>query len=182
MKTPRDVLLALFLAVSILTMTACTTNDIAAIKPTPRLKQSPDLGNAHYRKSESLTAVVALADKVPMLRVNLNNYKYHGNPILRGGAPGEWDEAGIERVVIQRVGQRDWRMWYGGRCKDESLKIGYATSAGAIPPKDAFAYTFNNGADFALAGMFDFDIAEDCQITRDTVAQTKGRTSRPWCA
>ena len=55
-------------------------------------------------------------------------------------------------------------------------------AAGAIPPKDAFAYTFNNGADFALAGMFDFDIEEDCQITREVVIQAQGRTSRPWRA
>jgi predicted GH43/DUF377 family glycosyl hydrolase len=93
---------------------------------------SPDLGNAYYRRHASVAAVVALADKVPMLRVNLNNYKYHGNPILRGGTPGQWDEAGIERVVVYRVGPADWRMWYGGRCKDESLKIGYATSKDGI--------------------------------------------------
>lgn len=55
-------------------------------------------------------------------------------------------------------------------------------AAGAIPPKDAFSYAFNHGADFALAGMFDFDIEEDCQITRDAVAQAQGRTCRPWCA
>ena len=55
-------------------------------------------------------------------------------------------------------------------------------AAGAIPPKDAFPYAFNNGADFALAGMFDFDIDEDCQIARDAVAQAKARTTRPWCA
>ena len=132
MKTPKNVLLALFLAATALTMTACTTDDVAAAKPEARVKQLPDLGNAYYRESASLASVVALANKVPMLRVNLNNYKYHGNPILRGGAPGQWDEAGIERVVIHRVGPRDWRMWYGGRCKDDSLKIGYATSADGI--------------------------------------------------
>jgi len=54
-------------------------------------------------------------------------------------------------------------------------------AAGAIPPKDAFPYAFKNGADFILAGMFDFDIVEDCQITRDAVAQAQKR-DRPWRA
>ena len=54
-------------------------------------------------------------------------------------------------------------------------------AAGAIPPADAFPYAFNNGADFVLAGMFDFDIAEDCQITRDAVVKAQTR-ARPWRA
>jgi hypothetical protein len=54
-------------------------------------------------------------------------------------------------------------------------------AAGAIPPQDAFPYTFKNGGDFALAGMFDFDIAEDCQITRDAVEKAQTR-ARPWRA
>ena len=52
-------------------------------------------------------------------------------------------------------------------------------AAGAIPPRDAFKYSFEQGADFVLAGMFDFDIAEDCQILRETVAQVQAR-ARPW--
>ena len=32
-------------------------------------------------------------------------------------------------------------------------------AAGAIPPENAFPYVFNGGADFVLAGMFDFEIA-----------------------
>jgi hypothetical protein len=40
-------------------------------------------------------------------------------------------------------------------------------AAGAIPPEDAFRYVFTNGADFVLAGMFDFEIAEDARIVRE---------------
>jgi hypothetical protein len=40
-------------------------------------------------------------------------------------------------------------------------------AAGAIPPKDAFEYAFTNGADFVLAGMFDFEIAEDARLVRE---------------
>ncbi|MBM3859524.1 MAG: twin-arginine translocation signal domain-containing protein [Verrucomicrobia bacterium] len=52
-------------------------------------------------------------------------------------------------------------------------------AAGAIPPRDAFRYAFAHGADFILAGVFDFQIAEDAQITRDTLASIKSRP-RPW--
>jgi len=52
-------------------------------------------------------------------------------------------------------------------------------AAGAIPPKDAFRYVFENGADHTLAGMFDFEIAEDTKILNETLTNLKGRT-RPW--
>jgi len=52
-------------------------------------------------------------------------------------------------------------------------------AAGAIPPNDAFKYVFENGADHTLAGMFDFEIAEDAKILNDTLSNLKNRT-RPW--
>lgn len=52
-------------------------------------------------------------------------------------------------------------------------------AAGAIPPEDAFRYVFTNGADFSLAGMFDFEIAEDVQIARRVLESINGRT-RAW--
>jgi len=52
-------------------------------------------------------------------------------------------------------------------------------AAGAIPPKDAFKYVFENGADHTLAGMFDFEIAEDTMILNDVLANVKNR-ARPW--
>ncbi len=54
-------------------------------------------------------------------------------------------------------------------------------AAGAIPPQDAFRYVLENGADFVLAGMFDFEIAEDVAIAKQTLAQL-GTRSRPWRA
>jgi len=53
-------------------------------------------------------------------------------------------------------------------------------AAGAIPPKNAFSYAFDNGADFVLAGMFDFEIAEDVLVANS--ALKKARRSRPWRA
>ncbi len=52
-------------------------------------------------------------------------------------------------------------------------------AAGAIPPRNAFQHAFSNGADFVLAGMFDFQMAEDAQICRDALASIKSRP-RPW--
>jgi hypothetical protein len=54
-------------------------------------------------------------------------------------------------------------------------------AAGAIPPKNAFRYAFNRGADFVLAGMFDFELAEDVQFAREAVASYQQRP-RPWVA
>jgi hypothetical protein len=52
-------------------------------------------------------------------------------------------------------------------------------AAGAIPPADAFKYVFENGADHTLAGMFDFEIAEDTKILNETLSGLKNR-ARPW--
>ncbi len=56
-------------------------------------------------------------------------------------------------------------------------------AAGAIHPQEGFKFAFENGADFANVGMFDFQVREDAIIARDAVAQiaSKGR-ARPWRA
>lgn len=51
-------------------------------------------------------------------------------------------------------------------------------AAGAIPPQDAFKYVFENGADYVLAGMFDFEIAEDVRIANDVLSKVS--RVRPW--
>ncbi len=52
-------------------------------------------------------------------------------------------------------------------------------AAGAIPPKQAFRHAYSNGADFVLAGMFDFEIGEDVKTALETLAAIKER-ERPW--
>jgi len=51
-------------------------------------------------------------------------------------------------------------------------------AAGAIPPKDAFQYVFEHGADHILAGMFDFEVAEDAGIIREALLFADRK--RPW--
>jgi hypothetical protein len=52
-------------------------------------------------------------------------------------------------------------------------------AAGAIPPQNAFRYAFKNGADHVLAGMFDFEVAEDVRIAGEA-ASAAGNRPRPW--
>ncbi len=53
-------------------------------------------------------------------------------------------------------------------------------AAGAIPPQSAFRHAFSSGADFVLAGMFDFEIAQDVRIAKEVLAGCK--RTRPWQA
>ncbi len=54
-------------------------------------------------------------------------------------------------------------------------------AAGAIHPKEAFKYAYENGADFICAGMFDFQVREDVLIAKDVLSGQMNR-QRPWRA
>ncbi len=45
-------------------------------------------------------------------------------------------------------------------------------AAGAVPTRAAFPYAFNNGADFILVGMFDWQVEEDAKFARRVIAAT----------
>jgi hypothetical protein len=51
-------------------------------------------------------------------------------------------------------------------------------AAGAIPPERGFQFAFDSGADFVLAGMFDWQIEEDVKIVRQVLGDLK--RTRPW--
>jgi hypothetical protein len=75
-------------------------------------------------------------------------------------------------------------------CDDPSATIEYmkavdkpwiaykVMAAGAIPPRAAFHHAFAGGADFVLAGMFDFQIAQDARLANEVLA--KLQRPRPW--
>jgi uncharacterized membrane protein YphA (DoxX/SURF4 family) len=54
-------------------------------------------------------------------------------------------------------------------------------AAGSIHPKEGFRYAFENGADFACIGMYDFQVVEDVNIALDTLTKISNR-KRPWRA
>lgn len=71
--------------------------------------------------------------------------------------PGYWCANPEETAAFMKTVTKPW--------------IAFKTmAAGAIPPKQAFRYAFSKGADFVLAGMFDFEIAEDVRIATESLA------------
>lgn len=54
-------------------------------------------------------------------------------------------------------------------------------AAGAINPRIAFPYAYKNGADFVIAGMFDFQVETDVKIALEALPKTTNR-KRPWRA
>jgi hypothetical protein len=52
-------------------------------------------------------------------------------------------------------------------------------AAGAINPQVAFPFAYGGGADFIVAGMFDFQVAADVEIAVKALRRTRNR-ERPW--
>jgi len=52
-------------------------------------------------------------------------------------------------------------------------------AAGAIPPRFAFPHAYKTGADFVIAGMFDFQVEEDVKIALESLRKSEDR-KRPW--
>lgn len=52
-------------------------------------------------------------------------------------------------------------------------------AAGALHPKVGFKYAFDNGADFCVVGMFDFQISEDVGVAAECIKAAENR-ERTW--
>ena len=55
-------------------------------------------------------------------------------------------------------------------------------AAGAINPRTAFRYAFQNGADFIVAGMFDFQVELDVKLAIEAIEKGSRSRKRPWLA
>lgn len=55
-------------------------------------------------------------------------------------------------------------------------------AAGAVQPKEGFKYVFENGADFACVGMFDFQVVEDANILNEVLDNRDFSRRRTWMA
>jgi hypothetical protein len=57
-------------------------------------------------------------------------------------------------------------------------------AAGALSPREAFTYSFQNGCDFIAVGMYDFQVADNANITKQILVVDKDKLerTRPWLA
>jgi hypothetical protein len=79
--------------------------------------------------------------------------------------PGYWCRDPQEVIDVMKDVEKPWI----------AFKV---MAAGAIAPKDAFEYVYKSGADHLLAGMFDFEIADDVAVAKKALADVK--RDRPW--
>jgi len=89
-----------------------------------------------------------------MKTINSKQYWSAGPEPRHDSVWAETPEKTIE--VMQRVD----KPWIG-------FKV---LGAGAIHPREGFAYACENGADFLCVGMFDFQVEEDARIVREQLA------------
>ncbi len=100
-----------------------------------------------------------------------HHHKYPSGPKpdqLKGAYaehPGYWCRDPEATIEVMKKVEKPWL----------AFKV---MAAGAIPPADAFKYAYENGADHILAGMFDFEIADDVGIAKKVLADAK--RTRPW--
>lgn len=140
--------------------------------------------------------------RMELLAKALEYAKSHNLPVGIGGhrmgVVADCEKAGLNNdfyvVTFHRQNYPSAKLYYDSRwcSKPEELaalmqnveKPWFAfkvMAAGAIPPEPAFRYAFENGADFVLAGMFDFEIADDVAVANKVLGELKNR-SRPWRA
>ena len=98
----------------------------------------------------------------------LKTFHHHNYPSANLNYDSSWCDDPQKVIDVMAKVEKPW--------------IAYKTmAAGAIAPADALEYTFANGADFTVFGMFDYEIDEDTRILNHVLAldTVKNRT-RKW--
>jgi hypothetical protein len=86
--------------------------------------------------------------------------------VIHSGHDNFWDPDPAETIAYMAKVDKPW----------VAFKV---LAAGGIPPAKALPYTFTNGADFAMVGMFDFQIADDVKVANAALKKAAKR-ERPW--
>jgi hypothetical protein len=119
----------------------------------------------------SIRACVKADLNVDFYQKTLHTHDYHTAP-----RPGETDDLGRYDNSWCKDPEEVADFMYAVKKPFIAFKV---MAAGAIPPRRAFQYAFDKGADFILAGMFDWQVLEDVKIVKEVLANVK--RNRPWC-
>ncbi|MCH5372824.1 MAG: hypothetical protein JJ992_02520 [Planctomycetes bacterium] len=118
--------------------------------------------------SHELAVVMACEKHGVDANFYIKTLHHHDYPSAKLDFDSMWCKNPVETVEFMRSVKKPW--------------IGFKVmAAGAIPPQNAFQYALESGVDFVLAGMFDYEIAEDVRIIKQVLANLPTR-QRPWQA
>lgn len=145
------------------------------------LVSRPDLIKKAVLTMKSFGAPVGVAaHQLPVIEVcekekvkcdfYLKTFHHHNYPSANLNHDSSWCDDPDKVIEVMSKVEKPW--------------IAYKTmAAGAIPPRNALEYTFTNGADFTVFGMFDYEIDEDTRLLNEVLAlDTVKNRSRKWIA
>lgn len=147
-------------------------NDISAVNAAERvsepkmelLAQAVDMARAHGLPTGLGAHRMGTIAQCEASRINVDFYlktlHHHNYPTAEIHYDSSFCPQPEELIEFMKSVEKPW----------VAFKV---MAAGAIPPQNAFRYAFDNGADFVLAGMFDFEIAEDVRLANEAFANTK---------
>ncbi len=105
----------------------------------------------------------------------------HGTNYWSKRMPGQ-DKEVIDNYKVDNYWDKDPEQTIAFMKDVKAAWLAYKVlAAGAIHPSEGFKHAFENGADFAVVGMFDFQVREDAAIAAKVLGGLQGRT-RPWCS